>query len=86
MPTISSRYMGAKVSDPLNLTEFSSTVHCPTSTDELSASVPIPCGLYHIYYVVQLEVRDGNSPEILLLLRIVFSILLFFVAYLFIRN
>ena len=29
----------------------------------LSVSVPIPFGLYHYYSVVQLEVRDGDSPR-----------------------
>jgi hypothetical protein len=29
----------------------------------LFVSVPIPCGLYHYCSVVQLEVRDGDSPR-----------------------
>jgi hypothetical protein len=29
----------------------------------LSVSVPIPCCFYHYYSVVQLEVRDGESPR-----------------------
>jgi hypothetical protein len=28
----------------------------------LSVSVPIPCGLYHYCFVVQLEVRSGDFP------------------------
>ena len=41
----------------------------------LCVSVPIPCSLYHYCSVVQLEVRDGDSPEVLLLLRIDFNVL-----------
>jgi hypothetical protein len=38
----------------------------------LSVAVLVPCSFYHNCYVVQLEVL---SPEVLLLLRIVFAIL-----------
>jgi hypothetical protein len=37
--------------------------------------VPVPCNFYHNCSVVKLEVRHGDSTEILLLLRIVFAIL-----------
>ena len=41
----------------------------------VSVSVPIPCSFYHYCFVIKFEVRDGNSPAVLLLLRIVFTIL-----------
>jgi hypothetical protein len=42
----------------------------------LSVTVPIPCRFYQYCSVVQLEVWNGDSiPEVLLLLRIVFTIL-----------
>ena len=41
----------------------------------LPVTVPMPCNFYHYCSVVQHEVRDGDSPEVLLLLRIVFTIL-----------
>jgi hypothetical protein len=41
----------------------------------LPVSVLIPCNFYHYYSVIQLEVRDGYSPRISLLLRRVFAIL-----------
>jgi hypothetical protein len=34
--------------------------------------------IYHYYSAVQLEVRDGDSSEVCLLLRIVFALLGFF--------
>jgi hypothetical protein len=37
--------------------------------------VPVPCSFYHNCSVVQLEVRHGDSPEVLLLLRRLFAIL-----------
>jgi hypothetical protein len=45
-----------------------------------SISVPILCSFYH-YFAVQLEVRYGDSPEVLLLLRIGFAILGFLFLY-----
>jgi hypothetical protein len=44
--------------------DFSSTLLI-----NLSVFVPIPCSFYH-YYSVVIEVRDGHSPEVLLLLRL----------------
>jgi hypothetical protein len=44
----------------------------------VSASVPIPCSVYHYCSVVKLEVRNGDSPSCSLLLRTVFTILGFF--------
>ena len=41
----------------------------------LSVAVPAPFSFYHNCSVVQLEVRHGDSTEVLLLLRIVFAIL-----------
>jgi hypothetical protein len=41
----------------------------------VSVSVPICCSLYHYCSVVKLEVRDVDSPTVLLLLRSIFTIL-----------
>ena len=30
---------------------------------DLSVSVPIPCDFYHHCYIIQLEIRDGDSPR-----------------------
>jgi hypothetical protein len=38
----------------------------------LPVSVPIPYSFYYYFSVIQLEVRDGDSPEVLLLLRMFF--------------
>jgi hypothetical protein len=43
------------------------------SINHLSAFVPIPCSFYHYYFVVQLELRDGDF-------RMVLSILGFYVS------
>jgi hypothetical protein len=45
----------------------------------MPVTVPIQYSFYHYCPVILLEVRDGNSPRCLLLLRIVLAILSFFV-------
>jgi hypothetical protein len=51
----------------------------------LPVSVPIPCSFYHYCSVIQLEVMGGDTPKVLLLLRIVFVILDFFLFQLNLR-
>jgi len=42
-------------------------VHCGSSVffplTYISVSVPMPCGFYHFYTIVLLEVRDGDYPR-----------------------
>jgi hypothetical protein len=45
----------------------------------LSVSIPIPCSFYYYCSVVQLEIRDGEPPEVLLLYRILLAFLDVFV-------
>ena len=52
----------------------------------LSVAVPAPFSFYHNCSVVQLEVRHGDPPEVLLLLRIVFAILGFLLFQMNLQN
>jgi hypothetical protein len=45
----------------------------------LPVCIPTLCSFYHYCPVIQLEVRYGASPEVLILLRIGFSIMGIFV-------
>jgi hypothetical protein len=51
----------------------------------LPVTVPIPCSFYDNCFLLQLEVRDDDSPDVLLLLRIVLAILGFLLFQMILR-
>ena len=52
---------------------ISGSSHALSAFLYLPVSVPIPCSFYHYCSEIQLDVKDGDFTNILLLLRIVFT-------------